>query len=226
MCKPVADAFAPSGSKGQNPIRVAKAEGPRTARIRRVSGWTQVPFGHENSRRVCSIRQQRSKPHQGSQGRRPARSAHPPRQRLDTGALWARKKTSVCSIRQQRSKPHPGSQGRRPARSAHPPRQRLDTGALWARKKTSVCSSFFVPGTGPEAAGRNARKAESCDRREQIEPVPGFDYRPKTRKASEWMLSVCPGRESNPYGHCWPRDFKSRVSTYSTTWAMWRKVTN
>ena len=183
MCKPVADAFAPSGSKGQNPIRVAKAEGPRTARIRRVSGWTQVPFGHENSRRVCSIRQQRSKPHQGSQGRRPARSAHPPRQRLDTGALWA-------------------------------------------RKKTSVCSSFFVPGTGPEAAGRNARKAESCDRREQIEPVPGFDYRPKTRKASEWMLSVCPGRESNPYGHCWPRDFKSRVSTYSTTWAMWRKVTN
>ena len=31
--------------------------------------------------------------------------------------------------------------------------------------------------------------------------------------------SLCPGRESNPYGHCWPRDFKSRVSTFSTTWA-------
>ena len=28
---------------------------------------------------------------------------------------------------------------------------------------------------------------------------------------------LCLGRESNPYGHCWPRDFKSRVSTYSTT---------
>ena len=28
---------------------------------------------------------------------------------------------------------------------------------------------------------------------------------------------MCLGRESNPYGHCWPRDFKSRVSTYSTT---------
>ncbi len=27
----------------------------------------------------------------------------------------------------------------------------------------------------------------------------------------------CFGRESNPYGHFWPRDFKSRVSTYSTT---------
>ncbi len=28
---------------------------------------------------------------------------------------------------------------------------------------------------------------------------------------------LCLGRESNPYGHFWPRDFKSRVSTYSTT---------
>ena len=28
---------------------------------------------------------------------------------------------------------------------------------------------------------------------------------------------MCLGRESNPYGHFWPRDFKSRVSTYSTT---------
>ena len=28
---------------------------------------------------------------------------------------------------------------------------------------------------------------------------------------------MCLGRESNPYGHCCPRDFKSRVSTYSTT---------
>ena len=28
---------------------------------------------------------------------------------------------------------------------------------------------------------------------------------------------LCSGRESNPYGHCCPRDFKSRVSTYSTT---------
>ena len=31
---------------------------------------------------------------------------------------------------------------------------------------------------------------------------------------------MCLGRESNPYGHCWPRDFKSRVSTYSTTKAI------
>ena len=28
---------------------------------------------------------------------------------------------------------------------------------------------------------------------------------------------LCFGRESNPYGHFCPRDFKSRVSTYSTT---------
>ena len=31
---------------------------------------------------------------------------------------------------------------------------------------------------------------------------------------------MCFGRESNPYGHCCPRDFKSRVSTYSTTKAV------
>ena len=31
---------------------------------------------------------------------------------------------------------------------------------------------------------------------------------------------MCFGRESNPYGHCCPRDFKSRVSTYSTTKAI------
>ena len=31
---------------------------------------------------------------------------------------------------------------------------------------------------------------------------------------------MCLGRESNPYGHFWPRDFKSRVSTYSTTKAI------
>ena len=29
----------------------------------------------------------------------------------------------------------------------------------------------------------------------------------------------CPERESNPYGHHWPRDFKSLVSTNSTIWA-------
>ena len=33
-------------------------------------------------------------------------------------------------------------------------------------------------------------------------------------------LLTCSGRESNPYGHCCPRDFKSRVSTYSTTKAI------
>ena len=33
-------------------------------------------------------------------------------------------------------------------------------------------------------------------------------------------LFMCSGRESNPYGHCCPRDFKSRVSTYSTTRAI------
>ena len=31
---------------------------------------------------------------------------------------------------------------------------------------------------------------------------------------------TCSGRESNPYGHFCPRDFKSRVSTYSTTRAI------
>ena len=31
---------------------------------------------------------------------------------------------------------------------------------------------------------------------------------------------TCSGRESNPYGHFCPRDFKSRVSTYSTTRAV------
>ena len=31
---------------------------------------------------------------------------------------------------------------------------------------------------------------------------------------------MCSGRESNPYGHFCPRDFKSRVSTYSTTRAI------
>ena len=30
----------------------------------------------------------------------------------------------------------------------------------------------------------------------------------------------CPERESNPYGHHWPRDFKSLVSTNSTIWAL------
>ena len=31
-----------------------------------------------------------------------------------------------------------------------------------------------------------------------------------------WSFS-CSGRESNPYGHFCPQDFKSCVSTYSTT---------
>jgi hypothetical protein len=31
------------------------------------------------------------------------------------------------------------------------------------------------------------------------------------------LTFVCPGRESNPHGRLWPRDFKSRVSTSSTT---------
>lgn len=30
-------------------------------------------------------------------------------------------------------------------------------------------------------------------------------------------MAVYPERESNPHGHRCPRDFKSRVSTYSTT---------
>ena len=31
---------------------------------------------------------------------------------------------------------------------------------------------------------------------------------------------MCHGRESNPYGHCCPRDFKSRMSTSSITMAL------
>ena len=34
------------------------------------------------------------------------------------------------------------------------------------------------------------------------------------------FLCSCPERESNPYGHHWPRDFKSLVSTNSTIWAL------
>jgi hypothetical protein len=30
---------------------------------------------------------------------------------------------------------------------------------------------------------------------------------------------LCPGTELNRYGHCWPQDFKSCVSTKSTTGA-------
>ena len=33
-------------------------------------------------------------------------------------------------------------------------------------------------------------------------------------------FTLCPERESNPYGHHWPRDFKSLVSTNSTIWAL------
>ena len=33
--------------------------------------------------------------------------------------------------------------------------------------------------------------------------------------------ALCFGRESNPYGHCCPQDFKSCVSTNSTTKAKW-----
>ncbi|TND08298.1 MAG: hypothetical protein FD123_2329, partial [Bacteroidetes bacterium] len=32
-------------------------------------------------------------------------------------------------------------------------------------------------------------------------------------------LKTYPGRELNPYGRCWPQDFKSGVSTNSTTQA-------
>ena len=39
------------------------------------------------------------------------------------------------------------------------------------------------------------------------------------RNTSKRALT-CSGRESNPYGHFCPRDFKSRVSTYSTTRAV------
>jgi hypothetical protein len=28
---------------------------------------------------------------------------------------------------------------------------------------------------------------------------------------------LCPGTDLNRYGHCWPQDFKSCVSTNSTT---------
>ena len=37
---------------------------------------------------------------------------------------------------------------------------------------------------------------------------------------SSSFVCMCPERESNPYGHHWPRDFKSLVSTNSTIWAI------
>ncbi len=37
---------------------------------------------------------------------------------------------------------------------------------------------------------------------------------------SSSSVCMCPERESNPYGHHWPRDFKSLVSTNSTIWAV------
>ncbi len=45
-------------------------------------------------------------------------------------------------------------------------------------------------------------------------------YEEKTKRnplKNQEIPFQCFGRESNPYGHFWPRDFKSRVSTYSTT---------
>ena len=32
----------------------------------------------------------------------------------------------------------------------------------------------------------------------------------------DWSSASYSERESNPHGHCWPQDFKSGVSTYST----------
>ena len=37
---------------------------------------------------------------------------------------------------------------------------------------------------------------------------------------------MCPRRELNPHGHCWPQDFKSCVSTSSTTRAGWILISN
>ena len=36
---------------------------------------------------------------------------------------------------------------------------------------------------------------------------------------TNWLLNSYPGRDLNPHGHYWPQDFKSCVSTNSTTWA-------
>ena len=41
--------------------------------------------------------------------------------------------------------------------------------------------------------------------------------RPFLRTVFYFLFHWCSGRESNPYGHFCPQDFKSCVSTYSTT---------
>ena len=49
--------------------------------------------------------------------------------------------------------------------------------------------------------------------------VPPYIYKNPSQNFFQEGL-MCSGRESNPYGHFCPRDFKSRVSTYSTTRAI------
>ena len=44
--------------------------------------------------------------------------------------------------------------------------------------------------------------------------------KPSSRVREEGFMCMCPERESNPYGHHWPRDFKSLVATNSTIWAV------
>ena len=48
------------------------------------------------------------------------------------------------------------------------------------------------------------------------------DYGVLKQKAVQkyWTAEACPGSDLNRYGHCWPQDFKSCVSTNSTTRAM------
>ena len=91
----------------------------------------------------------------------------------------------------------------------------------WAGQKTS-------PETGtkwlksPPLTGPHQQTATGS----RVPPVPlrgtsGGSYQrcsPSTKKAGQsTCFFLCSRRESNPYGHCCPQDFKSCVSTYSTT---------
>ena len=63
--------------------------------------------------------------------------------------------------------------------------------------------------------GRWLRRWKPWRRRERGRRRAGRTKKAVRRFATN-RLGAYSERESNPYGHCWPQDFKSGVSTYST----------
>jgi hypothetical protein len=70
-----------------------------------------------------------------------------------------------------------------------------------------IFSSGFVPGTG-EPAFITQSLARGRQTRTAIVQI---------KKPDDFSSGLYPGRELNPYSHYWPQDFKSCVSTNSTT---------